>query len=73
MAAVKQSILITFVALSLLAGCASLQPNSDPLTIDVAGIEPLPGEGLELRLAVRVRIQNPNDAAGRIHGRRAQP
>lgn len=61
MAAVKQSILIPFVALSLLAGCASLQPNSDPLSIDVAGIEPLPGEGLELRLAVRVRIQNPND------------
>lgn len=59
----KQSILIPFVALSLLAGCASLQPNSDPLSIDVAGIEPLPGEGLELRLAVRVRIQNPNDAA----------
>ena len=60
-AAVKQSLLIPFVAWSLLAGCASLQPNSDPLTINVAGIKPLPGEGLELRLAVRVRIQNPND------------
>jgi hypothetical protein len=46
--------------LSALAACATL-PNNDPLTIDVAGIEPLPGEGLELRLAVRVRIQNPND------------
>jgi len=46
----------------LLGACATL-PNSDPLTIDVAGIEPLPGEGLELRLAVRVRIQNPNDLA----------
>jgi len=43
-----------------LAGCAALS-NRDPLSIDVAGIEPLPGEGLELRLAVRVRIQNPND------------
>ena len=43
-----------------LAGCATLS-NRDPLSIDVAGIEPLPGEGLELRLAVRVRIQNPND------------
>ena len=42
------------------AACAAL-PNRDPLSIDVAGIEPLPGEGLELRLAVRVRIQNPND------------
>lgn len=44
----------------LLAACSTL-PNRDPLSIDVAGIEPLPGEGLELRLAVRVRIQNPND------------
>jgi hypothetical protein len=43
-----------------LAACSVL-PNRDPLNIDVAGIEPLPGEGLELRLAVRVRIQNPND------------
>lgn len=45
----------------LLAGCAVL-PNSDPLTIDVANIEPLPSEGLELRMAVTIRIQNPNDA-----------
>lgn len=43
-----------------LSGCASL-PTGDPLNIDVAGIEPLPGEGLELRLAVKIRIQNPND------------
>lgn len=50
-------------ALSTLAlgGCASLA-NRDPLNIDVAGIDPLPSEGLELRLAVKVRIQNPNDA-----------
>jgi hypothetical protein len=46
----------------IFAGCSTL-PNRDPLSIDVAGIEPLPGEGLELRLAVRVRIQNPNDTA----------
>lgn len=45
----------------LLTACASL-PNRDPLNIDVAGIEPLPSEGLELRLAIRVRIQNPNAA-----------
>jgi Late embryogenesis abundant protein len=45
---------------SCIAGCATLS-NRDPLSIDVAGIEPLPSEGLELRLAVRVRIQNPND------------
>jgi hypothetical protein len=54
--------LLSPIVASMLVACATL-PNSDPLSIDVAGIEPLPGEGLELRLAVRVRIQNPNDAA----------
>src|SRR5690606_3878547 len=44
----------------LLAGCASLS-RRDPLQVDVAGIEPLPGEGLELRMAVKLRIRNPND------------
>jgi len=47
---------------TLLAGCASLAPG-DPLQVTVAGIDPLPGEGLELRLLVRLRLQNPNDAA----------
>ena len=50
------------VLLAALSACAYL-PNRDPLNISVAGIEPLPGEGLELRLAVRLRIQNPNDRA----------
>lgn len=44
-----------------LASCAALSPR-DPLNIQVAGIEPLPGEGLELRLAVKLRLQNPNDS-----------
>lgn len=45
---------------TLLTGCASLAPG-DPLQVTVAGIDPLPGEGLELRLMVRLRVQNPND------------
>ena len=52
---------LLLVCSSVLGACSTL-PNRDPLSIDVAGIEPLPGEGLELRLAVRVRIQNPNDS-----------
>jgi LEA14-like dessication related protein len=48
------------LASSMAAGCAILSA-ADPLTIDVANIEPLPGEGMELRLAVTIRIQNPND------------
>jgi hypothetical protein len=52
-------LLAGFAALTL-AGCATWS-NRDPLSIAVAGIDPLPGEGLELRLAIRVRVQNPND------------
>jgi hypothetical protein len=62
------SVLLLAAALaSGLAGCASLA-NRDPLNIDVAGIEPLPGEGLELRLAVTIRVQNPNDVAMQYTG-----
>ncbi|HWK75492.1 MAG TPA: LEA type 2 family protein [Povalibacter sp.] len=53
------SMLILGLALN---GCASLQRN-DPLQVTVAGIEPLPGQGLELRMLVKLRVQNPNDAA----------
>jgi len=45
----------------LAAGCATLQ-GDDPLQVTVAGIEPLQGEGMELRLMVKLRVQNPNDA-----------
>lgn len=47
---------------ALLAGCASLS-GRDPLRVELAGIEPLSSEGLELRLAIKLRVQNPNDAA----------
>ena len=50
-----------------LAGCAALSPR-DPLFIDVAGIEQVPGEGMELNLAVRIRVQNPNDTAVNYDG-----
>ena len=43
------------------SGCASMQTR-DPLQVTVAGIEPLQGEGMELRLNVKLRVQNPNDA-----------
>jgi len=58
--------LLLLVAAAL-AACASF-PNRDPLTIDVAGIEALPSEGLELRLQVSIRVQNPNDAPIEFNG-----
>ncbi|WPN44862.1 MULTISPECIES: LEA type 2 family protein [unclassified Pseudomonas] len=43
-----------------LSACSSL-PNRDPLKINVVGIEPLQGQGMEVRFAVKIRVQNPND------------
>jgi len=34
----------------------------------VAGIEALPGEGMELRLLVKLRVQNPNDTPIEFNG-----
>ncbi len=50
------------VLLLVLSGCAAFSQR-DPLNVQVAGIQPLPGEGLELRMNVKLRIQNPNDMA----------
>lgn len=57
-------ILLSVIVALALAGCTSLAAR-DPLEVAVAGIEPMPdkGEGLELRLLVRLRVQNPNPDA----------
>src|SRR5690606_14789703 len=52
-------LLLFFFALS---GCAALAPR-DPLRIDLAGLEPLPAQGMEMRFALLLRVQNPNDNA----------
>ena len=50
-------------ALLLLSlGACSSFTTRDPLRIDMAGLEPLPGQGMELRLNVVLRVQNPNDS-----------
>ncbi|QLF94063.1 LEA type 2 family protein [Pseudomonas sp. ABC1] len=59
-------ICIALLALAL-GACSSLAPRS-PLNVQVAGIQPLPGEGLELRLAVKLRLQNPNEQAVSYNG-----
>ncbi|HWR95435.1 MAG TPA: LEA type 2 family protein [Arenimonas sp.] len=52
-------VLATALLLGLLGSCASL-PDYDPPRVNVAGIEPVQGEGMELRFNVKLRIQNPN-------------
>ena len=57
----RSALLVLLACEALLsAGCASLQ-GRDPIQVIVAGVEPLQGEGLELRMLVKLRIQNPND------------
>jgi hypothetical protein len=54
-----------------LGACTALRPT-DPLQVSVAGIEPLPGEGLELRMLVKLRVQNPNDTPFEYDGAQLQ-
>jgi LEA14-like dessication related protein len=51
---------LAILTMALLSACATL-PNRDPPTISVAGVEPLRGEGMELRFAIKLRVQNPNN------------
>jgi LEA14-like dessication related protein len=52
---------------SVLSACAGL-PGQDPLRVNVVGVEGLPGEGFEIRFAVKLRVQNPNDNAVEFDG-----
>jgi len=52
---------------ALLSGCAGLTNRTAP-RVDLAGIESLPGEGLELRFMLKLRVQNPGDADLRYDG-----
>ena len=61
--------LLVSVLLSVLlsTGCTGLQ-GRQPLDVIVAGVEPLKGEGLELRMLLRLRVQNPNDTPVDFNG-----
>ena len=57
----RRRILAVTPALALLSACATM-PGLDPVQVQVVGVEPLEGEGLELRFLCKLRVQNPNDA-----------
>jgi LEA14-like dessication related protein len=50
-----------------MASCASMS-RRDPVEVYVVGIEPLQGAGLELRMLVKLRVQNPNEAPIEYNG-----
>lgn len=57
----RATLLLAALAM-LLIGCAALTRH-DPPQVTLVGIEPIASVGLEIRLALTLRIQNPNDAA----------
>jgi LEA14-like dessication related protein len=54
--------------IALIAGCSTLMEQRDPIQVLVVGVEPLEGEGLELRLLCKLRVQNPNDTPIEFNG-----
>jgi LEA14-like dessication related protein len=62
-------ILASLAAALIMSACTSLA-GRDPLQVTIAGIAPMQekGEGLELRLLVKLRVQNPNPDAFSFNG-----
>ncbi|MGC1329278.1 LEA type 2 family protein [Pseudomonas sp.] len=59
-----------YLLLMLVVGlnaCALLPPQ-DPINSNVVGIEPLQGQDLEVRFAVKIRLQNPNEDSYTYNG-----
>lgn len=54
------AVLLLFAVGFLLGGCAALM--REPVRVSVAGLDPLVGQGLEMRFSLKLRVQNPTDA-----------
>lgn len=52
--------LLTVLLALVLSACGGFSPG-DPPRVDVVGVEPLAGQGMELRMLVKLRVINPND------------
>ncbi|WP_175763783.1 LEA type 2 family protein [Burkholderia ambifaria] len=55
-----RAVLLLFAAAFVLGGCAGF--TREPVSVSVAGLDPLVGQGLEMRFRLKLRVQNPNDA-----------
>jgi LEA14-like dessication related protein len=51
----------------LLASCATFR-DREPIEVYVADVAAMQGEGMEMRMLVKLRIQNPNDAPLEFNG-----
>lgn len=55
----RNTLVIVLLLLTSLTGCATMSGRDAP-NVRVVGLEPLQSEGLELRFALKLRVQNPN-------------
>lgn len=55
-----RAVLLLFATAFVLGGCAGF--TREPVSVSVAGLDPLAGQGLEMRFSLKLRVQNPNDA-----------
>jgi len=62
---IKRAVLLAMAA--LVPACAGLDGGYKP-RVHLAGIESLPGQGLELRFMLKLRVQNPGDTDLRYDG-----
>lgn len=67
MPALPRTVVALLAVSVLISGCAALAPR-DPLQVTLAGVEPLQGQGLEMRMNVKLRVQNPNDEPVEYNG-----
>lgn len=56
------------VLMTLGLGACAWLPDRDPLSVTVVGIDSLPAQDMEVRFAVKLRVQNPNDTAIEYNG-----
>jgi LEA14-like dessication related protein len=64
--ALRLTMLAVFTTCAL-NGCAGWF-GGDPLRVNVAGIDPAEGQGMEMRFNVKLRVQNPNNSPVEFDG-----
>ena len=53
---------VILFSIALLLGACAAMPDREPVQVNVVDIESIPGEDLEIRMMVKLRVQNPNNS-----------
>ena len=67
---IRRAAVVALVGTAVVA-CAPVGLR-EPLRVNLAGLESLPGEGMEARWLARIRVQNPNDVSIAYNGLSAE-